>query len=137
MNCSFMDGTVEQLFAEVKRTSEGKGCVTDEVMSALNFVFQASLLPALDLVDNKCVTHISSPNGRTVYQVIGSSGTPYTLCETVNFCCCPAYRYAVLKREDQMMCKHFLAMKLSEALGVCKQEEVTDKEMVSLLAQIG
>lgn len=38
----------------------------------LNFVFQAPLLPALDIIDNRNVTTISSPSGRKVYQV------PYT-----------------------------------------------------------
>ncbi|XP_052103349.1 zinc finger SWIM domain-containing protein 7-like isoform X4 [Mytilus californianus] len=102
----------------------------------LSFVYQSPLLPALDLVDHRNVSHMTSPSGRSVYQVIGSSGTPYTCFTTSLYCSCPAFRYSVLMKDDHLMCKHVLAIKLSEAMKLTKTLEVTDDEMATLLKTI-
>lgn len=84
----------EQLLTEVNSVYSKTGKLSDELLSALNFVFQAPLLPALDIIDNRNVTTISCPSGRKVYQVIGTSGTPYICLPSGSYCSCPAYRYS-------------------------------------------
>lgn len=64
-----MEETVKQLFREVEQVHIEKGCLTDELLSALNFVFPSCLLQALDLVDKKNVCVLNSPSGRSIYQV--------------------------------------------------------------------
>lgn len=95
----------EQLLTEVNSVYSKTGKLSDELLSALNFVFQAPLLPALDIIDNRNVTTISCPSGRKVYQVIGTSGTPYICLPSGSYCSCPAYRYSVLLKDDHLMCK--------------------------------
>ncbi|XP_071179094.1 zinc finger SWIM domain-containing protein 7-like isoform X4 [Mytilus edulis] len=84
----------EELWKEVENAYTDSGKITDEILSALSFVYQSSLLPALDLVDHRNVSHMTSPSGRSIYQVIGSSGTPYTCFTTSFYCSCPAFRYS-------------------------------------------
>uniref|UniRef100_K1PKP6 Zinc finger SWIM domain-containing protein 7 n=1 Tax=Magallana gigas TaxID=29159 RepID=K1PKP6_MAGGI len=102
----------------------------------LNFVFQAPLLPALDIIDNRNVMTISCPSGRKVYQVIGTSGTPYICLPSGSYCSCPAYRYSVLLKDDHLMCKHVLAIKLAEAMDLSKSQQVTDLEMTNLIKNL-
>ncbi|KAL4224230.1 Zinc finger SWIM domain-containing protein 7 [Mactra antiquata] len=127
---------IDQLFAELKTVYAETGKVTDEVLSALNNVLQTPLLPALDLVDSKNVTLLVCPAGRKLYQVVGSSSTPYTCFESNNYCSCPAYKFSVLKKEEHSMCKHVLAVKLSNALGVTKELQVSNEEITDLLLHL-
>ncbi|XP_076106156.1 zinc finger SWIM domain-containing protein 7-like isoform X2 [Mytilus galloprovincialis] len=126
----------EELWKEVENSYTDSGKITDEILSALSFVYQSSLLPALDLVDHRNVSHMTSPSGRSIYQVIGSSGTPYTCFTTSFYCSCPAFRYSVLMKDDHLMCKHVLAIKLSEAMKLTKALAITDDEMATLLKTI-
>ncbi|XP_074640742.1 zinc finger SWIM domain-containing protein 7-like [Tubulanus polymorphus] len=133
---NMMNETIEQLLNEVSRNHREHGRLTDEVLSALRFVFQAPLLSALDLVDKEAVTTLESPSGRKVYQVVGTSGTPYTCYENSNFCCCPAYKFSVLKKNDHIMCKHVLAIELSNRLEKTKREQVNNQELCNIIQQI-
>ncbi|KAI0223249.1 Zinc finger SWIM domain-containing protein 7 [Lamellibrachia satsuma] len=89
-----LDQIARQLFDEVSQSHREYGSLTDEILSALHVVFQAPLLAALDLVDHHQVTRLTSPSGRTVCQVIGSSGTPYTCLLTIDYCGCPSYQFS-------------------------------------------
>lgn len=130
------EAVTEQLFDELKRVYQETGKVTDEVLSALSNVLQAPLLPALDLVDNRSVSLLVCPSGRQLYQVVGSSGTPYTCLTNNSYCSCPAYRFSILKKEEHTMCKHVLAIKLSNAMDVTKKLEVTDKELTDMMMKL-
>ncbi|XP_077775910.1 zinc finger SWIM domain-containing protein 7 isoform X1 [Podarcis muralis] len=101
----------------------------------LKFIFGASAVPALDLVDRQSVTRITSPSGRRVYQVVGSSGKHYTCYASCHFCSCPAFMFSVLRKGDSLVCKHLLAVYLSQALGSCQELTVPDKQLTSLLLQ--
>ncbi|XP_076473091.1 zinc finger SWIM domain-containing protein 7-like isoform X2 [Babylonia areolata] len=102
----------DSLFQEADRTFKEHGKLTEEILSALHFVYQAPVLSALELVDKSAVSQLVSPSGRSVYQVIGSSGTPYTCLKTSHYCSCPAFTFSVLHKEDHMMCKHHLAVQI-------------------------
>ncbi|XP_067669990.1 zinc finger SWIM domain-containing protein 7-like isoform X2 [Haliotis asinina] len=126
----------QQLLGEVERVYSAHGRLTDEILSSLQFVFQGPLLPALDLVDRKAVSIITSPSGRSLYQVMGSSGTPYTCFTSSTYCSCPSYRFSVLLKEVNMMCKHRLAILLSKRMGLIRTASATDQELSSMIVQM-
>ncbi|KAL5483709.1 hypothetical protein EMCRGX_G020116 [Ephydatia muelleri] len=109
----------EQLIAEVKReTSE-------------------HALHAFDLVDRSSVTHFTCPSGRELYRVKGSSFRSYTCFSSSSYCNCPSFVYAVLVKEDSLVCKHTLAVQLATAMNRCREQEVSDVEFVELLSSGG
>ncbi|KAH9525789.1 Zinc finger SWIM domain-containing protein 7 [Bulinus truncatus] len=131
-----MDDICDKLLKEVERTYSESGQISDDLLSALNSVFHGPLLSALDLIDKASVTKIISPSGRILFQVLGTSGAPYICFANNNYCSCPAYNFSVLKREEHLMCKHVLAMKLSQAMGVSKILNVSNDEMTSMILSI-
>ncbi|XP_014671647.1 PREDICTED: zinc finger SWIM domain-containing protein 7-like [Priapulus caudatus] len=128
-----MEDVVDQLLQEVAKCFQKYSTLTDEVLSGLAFVFQGTLLPALSLVDSKSVTRLVSPSSRCLYEVRGSSGNVYMCFEGLNYCCCPSYTYSVLKRRDSMMCKHILAVRLSEAMQTCCTVNVQDDDIATII----
>ena len=124
----------EQLIAEVKRQSEEAGFLSDDLLSALHSVFHQHLLHALDLVDRSSVTRFTCPSGRELYLVRGSSGKSYTCFSTSSYCNCPSFVYAVLIKEDSLVCKHTLAVQIARAMGTCRENEVPDMEFAELLS---
>ncbi|XP_077167957.1 zinc finger SWIM domain-containing protein 7 [Paroedura picta] len=132
-----MDATLpavaEELLREIEKAFQETSHVPDNLLSALRFVFGASAVPALDLVDHRSVSRIVSPSGRMVYQVLGSSGKLYTCYASCHFCPCPAFAFSVLRKGDSLLCKHLLAIYLSRALGACQELTVSNKQMTSLL----
>ncbi|XP_067866976.1 zinc finger SWIM domain-containing protein 7 isoform X2 [Heterodontus francisci] len=107
--------------------------MTDELLLALKFVFGPAALHALELVDQRSVTLVHSPSGRSLYQVEGSSGQMYCCLSSCLYCSCPAFMYSVLRRNDNILCKHILAVYLCQAMGVYHQLTVSDKQLTSLL----
>ncbi|XP_005870254.2 PREDICTED: zinc finger SWIM domain-containing protein 7 [Myotis brandtii] len=107
--------------------------VPDEHLLLLKFVFGSSALQALDLVDRQSITLISSPSGRHVYQVLGSSGKTYTCLASCHYCSCPAFAFSVLRKSDSLLCKHLLAVYLSQIMGTCQQLSVSDKQLTDIL----
>ncbi|KAL8199016.1 UNVERIFIED_CONTAM: Zinc finger SWIM domain-containing protein 7 [Gekko kuhli] len=65
--------------------------------------------------------------------VLGSSGKPYTCYASCHFCSCPAFAFSVLRKSDSLLCKHLLAIYLSQALGTCQELTVSNKQLTSLL----
>ncbi|XP_054857984.1 zinc finger SWIM domain-containing protein 7 [Eublepharis macularius] len=132
-----MDATLpavgEELLREIEKVFQETSRVPDDLLSALKFIFGASAVPALDLADHQSVTRIVSPSGRTVYQVLGSSGKLYTCYASCHFCSCPAFAFSVLRKGDSLLCKHLLAIYLSRALGTCHELTVSNKQLTRLL----
>ena len=149
---SILESTAQQLFLEVRREAEELGEISEDLMSALLFVFQSPLHQALDLLDRGSVTRYSCPAGRELYRVRGSGGLIYTCLTSSNYCSCPSFVYTVLVKEDALLCKHMLAVQLGRAIrlgrsgdrgeesadksgGLPRVEDVrvTDEEFVKLL----
>ncbi|XP_016051995.1 PREDICTED: zinc finger SWIM domain-containing protein 7 [Miniopterus natalensis] len=105
----------------------------DEHLLSLKFVFGSSALQALDLVDRQSITLVSSPSGRRVYQVLGSSGKTYTCLASCHYCSCPAFAFSVLRKSESLLCKHLLAVYLSQVMGTCQQLSVSDKQLTDML----
>lgn len=68
-----------------------------------------------------------------VFQVTGSSGTPYTLFPHVNFCSCPAYRYQVISTQKFLTCKHILAARLAEIMQKGRDLSLSVEELTRIL----
>ncbi|RDD37823.1 Zinc finger SWIM domain-containing protein 7 [Trichoplax sp. H2] len=63
-----LDDVMIQLFAEVATSYKLYKRITNNILLALHFLFQSTLLPALDLVDSANVVKYVSTSGRTAYQ---------------------------------------------------------------------
>ncbi|KAK7925696.1 hypothetical protein WMY93_008006 [Mugilogobius chulae] len=134
MRSSFLPSVAKQLFKDIQKIWKETSQIPDDLLIALKFVFGPSALQALDLVDQRSVTCLSSPSGRQTFQVTGGSGRMYICLVSCHFCPCPAFAYTVLRRNEGLLCKHLLAVYLSQAMGVMQQETVSDQEMTTLLS---
>ncbi|XP_078539717.1 zinc finger SWIM domain-containing protein 7 isoform X1 [Lissotriton helveticus] len=149
---TLLPAVAEELLKEVKKAFLETSQIPDELLLALKFVFGSSALYALDLVDQHSVTRVTSPSGRMVFQVLGSSGKLYTCYSSCHYCSCPSFAFSVLKRNDSLLvllgqcacvvgiicgsaqtCKHVLAIYLSQALGACQERSASDQQMSRLL----
>ncbi|XP_019401312.1 PREDICTED: zinc finger SWIM domain-containing protein 7 isoform X2 [Crocodylus porosus] len=128
-----LPAVAEELLREIKKTFQETAQVPDELLLALKFVFGPIAVPALDLVDQRSVTRVVSPSGRAAYQVLGSSGRLYTCYAACHFCTCPAFAFSVLRKADSLLCKHILAVYLSQATGACQELTVSNQQLENIL----
>ncbi|XP_070699828.1 zinc finger SWIM domain-containing protein 7 [Pempheris klunzingeri] len=131
---SFLPQVAEQLFRDIQKTYQETSQIPDDLLIAMKFVFGPCALQALDLVDQRSVTCVSSPSGRKAFQVMGGSGRLYTCFVSCHYCPCPALAYTVLRRDEGLLCKHILAVYLCRAMGVTQQDSVSDQQMSMLLS---
>ncbi|XP_061557862.1 zinc finger SWIM domain-containing protein 7 isoform X1 [Phycodurus eques] len=124
----------EQLFRDIRKTYRETSQIPDDLLIALKFVFGPCAIQALDLVDRRSVTCLSSPSGRKAFQVAGASGGLYTCFSSCHYCSCPAFAYAVLRRNEGLLCKHIVAVYLCEATGVTRPQSASDEQMTALLS---
>ncbi|XP_051680428.1 zinc finger SWIM domain-containing protein 7 isoform X2 [Oryctolagus cuniculus] len=101
-----LPGVVEELLSEMAAAVRESARIPDEHLLSLKFIFGASAVQALDLVDRHSVTLISSPSGRRAYQVLGSSGKTYTCLASCHYCSCPAFAFSVLRKSDSLLVSH-------------------------------
>ncbi|XP_023983520.1 zinc finger SWIM domain-containing protein 7 [Physeter macrocephalus] len=128
-----LPAVVEELLSEMAAAARDGAPIPDEHLLSLKFVFGSSAVQALDLVDRQSVTLISSPSGRRVYQVLGSSGRTYVCLASCHYCSCPAFAFSVLRKSDSLLCKHLLAVYLSQVMRTCQQLSVSDKQLTDVL----
>uniref|UniRef100_A0A3Q2YU92 Zinc finger, SWIM-type containing 7 n=1 Tax=Hippocampus comes TaxID=109280 RepID=A0A3Q2YU92_HIPCM len=127
-----LPAVAEQLFRDIRKTyQETAQSKLVDAFKVLRFVFGACAVQALDLVDQRSVTCLSSPSGRKAFQVIGASGSLYTCFTSCHYCPCPAFAYTVLRRNDGLLCKHILAVCLCEAMGVTRMQSASDEQMTT------
>ncbi|KAK3509174.1 hypothetical protein QTP70_020286 [Hemibagrus guttatus] len=131
---SCLPAVAEQLLKDLQKTYSEKSQIPDELLIALRFIFGSCTLQALDLVDQRAVTCVSSPSGRVVFQVLGGSARLYTCYTVGHYCPCPAFSFSVLRRNESLLCKHILAVYLCQAMGLCQQEQVSDQRMTLILS---
>ncbi|XP_077361265.1 zinc finger SWIM domain-containing protein 7 [Festucalex cinctus] len=129
-----LPAVAEQLFRDIRKTYQETAQIPDDLLIALNFVFGPCTTQALNLVDQRSVTVLSSPSGRKAFQVTGDSGTLYICFTSCHYCPCPAFAYTVLRRNNGLLCKHILAVYLCEATGATHTQSVSDEQMTALLS---
>ncbi|XP_032002978.1 zinc finger SWIM domain-containing protein 7 isoform X1 [Hylobates moloch] len=98
-----LPAVVEELLSEMAAAVQESARIPDEYLLSLKFLFGSSATQALDLVDRQSITLISSPSGRRVYQVLGSSGKTYTCLASCHYCSCPAFAFSVLRKSDSIL----------------------------------
>ncbi|XP_026109246.1 zinc finger SWIM domain-containing protein 7 isoform X2 [Carassius auratus] len=104
----------EQLLRDLQRTYSETKQIPDDLLIALRFVFGPCALQALDLVDQRSVTCVSSPSGRNAFQVLGGSGRLYTCFTSCHYCPCPAFSFTVLRRNESLMMQgHMMSLDLA------------------------
>ncbi|NXO85478.1 ZSWM7 protein, partial [Sitta europaea] len=130
---STLPAVAEELLREIKKAFQDTSQVPDDLLLGLKFIFGPSAVPALDLVDQRSVTRLRSPSGRILYQVLGSSGKLYTCYSSCHFCTCPAFGFSVLQKNESLLCKHILAVYLSQALGACQELAVSEEQLTNIL----
>ncbi|XP_046979639.1 zinc finger SWIM domain-containing protein 7-like isoform X1 [Schistocerca americana] len=126
----------EELLREAEDIFRKHGDFTDDVLLALHSLYGNPFERALELLEKNCVVFLRTTNKlRYVIQVkvTGSSGTPYTVFPSVNYCSCPAYRYHVAGTQTDLTCKHVLAGKLCEIMGKGREVVVSANEMIRIL----
>jgi len=113
------------------------GKFTDEIAVQLEFLFDQSFVAALDLLDRDLVTKINAqPSGRSFFQVESQSKSSEANYNCIqNFCSCYSFNI-LINKEESIMCKHQLAVKLAEALGKNKTKDITDSEYATLLCKV-
>ncbi|XP_049599677.1 zinc finger SWIM domain-containing protein 7 [Syngnathus scovelli] len=131
---AILPAVVEQLLQNIRKTYQETSQIPDDLLTALNCVFGPCAIRALDLVDQRSVTCLSSPSGRKAFQVKGDSGRLYTCFTSCHYCPCHTFAYTILRRDEGLLCKHLLAVYLSEALGVISTQSVSDEKMTALLS---
>uniref|UniRef100_A0A8D2PQD9 Zinc finger SWIM-type containing 7 n=1 Tax=Zosterops lateralis melanops TaxID=1220523 RepID=A0A8D2PQD9_ZOSLA len=131
MDGSTLPAVAEELLREIKKAFQETS--QDVFSSRLKFIFGPSAVPALDLVDQRSVTRLRAPSGRTLYQVLGSSGKLYTCYSSCHFCTCPAFGFSVLQKSESLLCKHILAVYLSRAMGACQELAVSEEQLTNIL----
>lgn len=102
------------------------GALTDESLKQLNILFDRSLVSALDLVDHATITRIalaSSPS-RVFWKVQSTSSNVYHCFS--RYCSCQSFGYKVISQGEHLLCKHQLAVRLAEALGVQREQTLAD-----------
>ncbi|NXY35235.1 ZSWM7 protein, partial [Pomatorhinus ruficollis] len=72
MDRSTLPAVAEELLREIKKAFQETSQGIDMFSSRLKFIFGPSAVPALDLVDQRSVTRVRAPSGRTLYQVHAS-----------------------------------------------------------------
>ncbi|XP_066057851.1 zinc finger SWIM domain-containing protein 7 [Chamaea fasciata] len=133
MDRSTLPAVAEELLREIKKAFQETSQVPDDLLLGLKFIFGPSAVPALDLVDQRSVTRVRAPSGRTLYQVLGSSGKLYTCYSSCHFCTCPAFGFSVLQKSESLLCKHILAVYLSQAMGACQELAVSEEQLTNIL----
>ncbi|XP_028400597.1 zinc finger SWIM domain-containing protein 7-like [Dendronephthya gigantea] len=146
---------LKEIAKEAKDSGEEKSVPSDGLLSAnllatgvmqetlkhlyfnrLRVVFPQTLPHALSLVDQNCITKVSSPSGRELFQVEGSSGRIYNCLMSSEYCTCPSYTYYVLMKDEILMCKHILAVYIAQNLGTFDQREVSDENFFDILTDV-
>nr|XP_029527726.1 zinc finger SWIM domain-containing protein 7-like [Oncorhynchus nerka] len=121
----FLPAVSEQIFKDIQKTEE-KTLIADDLLIAIRFVFGSCALQALDLVDQRSVTCVSSSSGWTAYQVGSGTGRWCTCYTSCHYCPCPAFTYTVLRKNESLLCKHILVAYLSHAMGLSQQDNYTN-----------
>ncbi|XP_014604783.1 PREDICTED: cell cycle checkpoint protein RAD1-like [Polistes canadensis] len=112
---------VDHLLKESVEDFEKSGKFSDKILLNLYNIFGTVFERALELYEERRVTHISSSapivkgdcynrnNARWLLQVKGFSGSIYTLFPEINFCTCLSFRNQVIDNRVIFTCKHVLA----------------------------
>ncbi|CAO0789632.1 unnamed protein product [Mucor circinelloides] len=127
----------DELIDLIFKRLEEEGILTKETTLRLYSIFDKTLLESLQLTEGKQVTKIQSESGRTLYRVsnecISELEDPAaqeitnTCMINPKYCNCDKFIQDVIFKNDMIMCRHILAVKLSESLKLFETNHLRDK----------
>ncbi|KAI9565790.1 hypothetical protein GHT06_009585 [Daphnia sinensis] len=132
--CQWLNNAVRGIFTEIEKCCSNKQEVTEGLLASLHTLFPLQSVTALDLIDHRSVSLLTSPSGRKIYSCLGSLGTPYLISYTGFTCTCPSYRHNL--DAEHVWCPHLLAVQLSIAMGIVQQKQVTEDVMKTMLSEL-
>lgn len=123
------------------RKAQGSGAASSAVATESNHAIEWSdswlalyhlcpeaLSGAADILDNKSVTRVvARESGREFFVVDGNGRNKAHTC-IPGFCTCMSYCLNVVTKPDALVCKHELAVLLSDSLGLALTRELPDAE---------
>lgn len=114
--------------------------LTKEHLQELESLFGRALLSrVLTLIHGKKPIKLyRTANGAgRLYEVPGSKfAVVYKVFSGINFCTCESFRYWVLQQRHQATCKHVLATRLAQPLGLIVEETLSEKHYLELSAEL-
>lgn len=129
----YSDELIDLIFQRL----EAEGTLTKETTLRLYSIFDKTLLESLQLTEGKQVTKVQSDSGRTLYRVsnecISELEDPAaqqiinTCMINPRYCNCDRFLQDVILKNDMIMCRHVLAVKLSESLQLFDINRLQDK----------
>jgi len=96
----------------------------------LNTLFDKDAQNVLSLVDREAVSQLVAPSGRTVHQVVGSTGAYYTCLIEELYCNCTYYKNHILQGE---LCKHLVSILIARSIGSVDVRRVNEEQVARLL----
>ena len=113
------------------RRTQSNGAEYSEEWLALSMLCPEALQAAIDVLDHKSIARITArKSGRFYHLVDGQSRDRPHLC-LPGFCSCMSYCISVATKPDSLVCKHEVAVLLSDSLGQTLQREVDDEQWAS------
>ena len=77
--------------------------------------------------------YVSNSCGRPMWKVKGSQDRDYTCLK--NYCSCPSFLNQSKLANGKIYCKHLLAIRLADMIGIEETESIADEKFVELLCQ--
>ena len=111
-----------EVFQDIRKSKE----LSDLSLKVIINICGDLSVSALAIIDNKGITRVSSPSGRSVFQVTGSNNNIYTCLKDELYCNCMSFENSVILRRSHAFCKHLLAVHIASALG--KSEDVSESD---------
>ncbi|XP_064460356.1 zinc finger SWIM domain-containing protein 7-like [Ornithodoros turicata] len=124
---------ISQILSDLKREFREKKSISRTTFGELESVFHGQLQSALAIIDRRRVKKVTCTKGRVVFQIVGATREVYTCLPTSNFCCCYSYLHQVIRKQEVPMCKHVLAARLAEALGIYDSVQCSDETLALML----
>ncbi|GMH39189.1 hypothetical protein BSKO_07087 [Bryopsis sp. KO-2023] len=125
---------VEAIFRQIESAPNPKPELTDDQLYCLEAILAGNFERSLELIDKgKIQCYVGKESGRRIFQVKGKSAS-YTVFPK-HYCSCQSYFYSVFVRSDSTYCKHQLATRLADALGICPTSIVDDFTLARMLLQ--
>eukprot|EP00761_Pharyngomonas_kirbyi_P007414 gb/GECH01007424.1/.p1 GENE.gb/GECH01007424.1/~~gb/GECH01007424.1/.p1 ORF type:complete len:142 (+),score=27.89 gb/GECH01007424.1/:1-426(+) len=124
---------IDTLFDRIKQQNEPK--LSKENLIELHFLFENHLPDALNIVEKRQVVKITAkPSERSCWKVMGRSNRKY-ICLSNTYCSCPGFTYGHVKKQNSIYCKHLLAVRIADSIGIWESETVTDMELSQMLVE--
>lgn len=128
----YSDGFIDFIFRQLKE----EGTLTKKTTLTLYSIFDKTLLESLQLTEGKQVTKVQSDSGRIIYRVSNecilqqddtSQKTINTCMTKPRYCNCDKFIQDIILKNEMIMCRHILAVELSECLNLVEIDGMKDK----------